>query len=83
MLHTSVFWSGEFHGLYSPWGRKELDTTERLSLSFSYLEIVKDREAWCAVVHGVAKNQHNLAAEHQHTCDGSVFNQFYMKKRKG
>ena len=25
-------WPGEFHGLYSPWGRKELDTTERLSL---------------------------------------------------
>ena len=29
---TPVFWPGEFHGLYSPWGRKELDTTERLSL---------------------------------------------------
>ena len=28
-----VFWSGEFHGLYSPWGHKESDTTERLSLS--------------------------------------------------
>jgi len=28
-----VFWPGEFHGLYSPWGHKELDTTERLSLS--------------------------------------------------
>ena len=23
----------EFHGLYSPWGRKESDTTKRLSLS--------------------------------------------------
>ena len=23
-----VFWPGEFHGLYSPWGRKESDTTE-------------------------------------------------------
>ena len=31
---TPVFWPGEFHGLYSPWGRKELDTTEQLSLSF-------------------------------------------------
>ena len=29
----SVCWPGEFHELYSPWGRKELDTTERLSLS--------------------------------------------------
>ena len=30
-LPTSVFWPGEFHGLYSPWVRKESDTTERLS----------------------------------------------------
>ena len=28
---TSAFWPGEFHGLYSPWGHKELDTTERLN----------------------------------------------------
>ena len=34
---TSVFWPGEFHGLYGPWGRKELDTTERLSLSLCLL----------------------------------------------
>ena len=32
-LPTPVFWSGEFHGLYSPWGRKELNTTERFSLT--------------------------------------------------
>ena len=25
---TSVFWSGEFHGLYSLWGRKEWDMTD-------------------------------------------------------
>ena len=25
-------WPGEFHGLYSPWGRKESDMTEHLSL---------------------------------------------------
>ena len=31
---TPVFWPGEFHGLYSPWGHKESDTTEQLSLSF-------------------------------------------------
>ena len=29
-LPTPVFWPGEFHGLYSPWGCKELDMTERL-----------------------------------------------------
>ena len=34
-LSTPVFWSREFHGLYSPWGHKESDTTERLSLSDS------------------------------------------------
>ena len=32
-LPTPVFWPGESHGLYSPQGGKELDTTERLSLS--------------------------------------------------
>ena len=31
-LPTSVFWPGEFQGLYSPWGCKELDTTEQLSV---------------------------------------------------
>ena len=30
---TPVFWPGEFHGLYSPWGRKGSHMTERLSLS--------------------------------------------------
>ena len=33
-LPTPVFWPREFHGLYGPWGRKELDMTERLSLHF-------------------------------------------------
>ena len=32
---TPVFWPVEFHGLHSPWGHKELDTTERLSLHFT------------------------------------------------
>ena len=30
--YTPVLWSGGFHGLHSPWGRKESDSTERLSL---------------------------------------------------
>ena len=29
-LPTPVLWPGESHGLYSPWGHKELDTTEQL-----------------------------------------------------
>ena len=38
MATTPVFWPGEFHGqrslaAYSPWGHKESDTTERLTLS--------------------------------------------------
>ena len=32
---TPVFWPGEFHGLYSPWGHKKLDMSERVSLSIS------------------------------------------------
>ena len=32
---TPVFWPGEFHGLYSPQGCEELDTTERLSFSLA------------------------------------------------
>ena len=27
-IPTPVFWPREFHGLYSPWGLKESDTTE-------------------------------------------------------
>ena len=34
-LPTPVFWPGEFHGLHSPWGHGESDTTEQLSLSLS------------------------------------------------
>ena len=34
-LPTPIFWPGEFHGLYSLWGCKELDMTEQLSLSLS------------------------------------------------
>ena len=33
-LPTPVFWPGEFHRRYSPWGCKASDMTERLSLIF-------------------------------------------------
>ena len=36
-LPTPVFWPREFHGLYSPWGRKEANTTKRLSLSVTVI----------------------------------------------
>ena len=32
-LATPVFWPAKFNRLYSPWGHKELDTTQQLSLS--------------------------------------------------
>ena len=35
-LPTPVFWPGEFHRLYSPWGRKELDMTETNSTKFTF-----------------------------------------------
>ena len=39
ILSTPVFWPGECHGLYSPWGLKELVMTEQLSLSLSFREL--------------------------------------------
>ena len=36
-LPTPIFWPGEFHGLYSPWGHKESDTTEQLNWTELYL----------------------------------------------
>ena len=42
-LPTAVFWPGEFHGQSSPRGAKELDRTERLSLS----QIIKLKHNCC------------------------------------
>jgi len=38
-------WPGEFHGLYSPWGRKESDGIERLSLSCDAIPMLTT--GWC------------------------------------
>ena len=35
MEPTPIFWPGEFHGLYSLWGHKKLDTTKGLSFDFN------------------------------------------------
>ena len=45
----AVFWPGEFHGLCSPWCRKELDRTERhpLPLHFHWLLSGKDSACQC------------------------------------
>ena len=54
-LPTAVFWPGEFHEHrrlvgYSPWGRKELDKTEQLSLSLFTSEIILPGKASVAHV---------------------------------
>ena len=42
-LPTPVFWPREFHGLYSPWGCKDSDMTEGLSLSVFFF-FLRDHE---------------------------------------
>ena len=45
-LPAPVFWPRELHGLYSPWGPKESDTTERLSFLLSLVaQLVKNLPA--------------------------------------
>ena len=39
-LPTPIFWPREFHGLYSAWGSKESDTTERFSLSLMRMILI-------------------------------------------
>ena len=46
-LPTPVFWLGEFHRLCSPWGHKELDMTERLSIYFTFWKSQNSRGICC------------------------------------
>ena len=50
-LPTTVFWPGEFHGLYSPWSLKESGMNEQLSLSshpnfFFFFFLAKPCSLW-------------------------------------
>ena len=47
-LLIPVFWPREFHGLYSPRGRKESDMTERLPLHFTEQYKVSAREEYAS-----------------------------------
>ena len=78
--HTPVLLPGKSHGQRSlvgcsPWGRKELDMSERLHFHFSLscigegngnplqcscLENPKDEGAWWAAVYGVAQGRTRL-----------------------
>ena len=48
-LPTPIFWPGEFHELYSPWGCNESDMTERLAL---YLSLVPSAQNTCPACTG-------------------------------
>ena len=54
-LPTPVFWSREFHGLYSPWGRKESNTIEWLSLSL-FICVCLCINIWVSLVAQMVKN---------------------------
>ena len=65
-----VFWPGEFHGLYSPWGRRESDTTERLSLSWN---------GTCLYVRDLLYTKVRMVT-FQLKCDGSSLETLRMKE---
>ena len=65
-----MFQPGEFHGLYSTWGHKDLDMTERLSLSFhlrgSTVDNSQDIEASYTPIHGRMSKEDVVHKEDMH-----------------
>ena len=58
------------------------DITDLMDMSLSKLqELVMDREAWRAVIHGVTKSRHNCATEQNKTNNNKKgnFNECYSR----
>ena len=70
-----VFWPGEFHGPYSPWTCIEVDTTERLSLSFQSSLFLCYRwksdlyQVYTAFHHTIYHIDHRAKKKSQRKCD--------------
>ena len=99
---TPVFLSGKSHGQKSlvgcsPWGRKELDTTERLHFHFSLscigegngnplqcscLENPRDGGAWWAAVCGVAQSRTRLKRLSSSSSSSSSSNGYQIQQIK-
>ena len=62
--HSSIL--AFLHGLYSPWGCKESDTTERLSLANTQ----KSKEDFH--FYGEGKKSENTIPQHWFCCDGAI-----------
>ena len=65
-LPIPVFWPGEVHGLYSPWGCK-LDMTEQISLHFTHVR-ERDCKATSCYLHRVEKTDLRRNSEGKWTC---------------
>ena len=69
-LCTPVFWPGEFHGLYSPWDRKESDMNEWLSLSLC---------SFSPIYHGLLNG---ISLTQPHHCIGQRHGRGWLKSNK-
>ena len=80
--HSSI-WPGEFHGLYSPQGCKELDMTERLSLSqFTFIHVpdIPSFLLFCSLQHGTLLSPPGTATAER--CSGFGLASFLLEQRR-